>query len=363
MKKIIVVGGMQNGGGVSLFILRTYERMQQQHDISLVLFTQDGYNDYTERIHNNGWKQEFIPSIKANPIRNILVWIKLLKKYSDFNNIHFNLNNAIFWLPIFLSKILNKNVIVQSHTSSFIGNNKIKWVLHKIGRVFISKLADECTAVSDLAFRFMFNLNRNHDIIPVGIDTDEFRYSDIERNHLRKLYNLDGKIIIGHVGGFTPVKNHKFMIKIIDELSKKNKNYHLILIGDGNDYNEIKKIIKEKNIEEYVSLLGFKEKISEYYNMMDIFIYPSYYEGFPTSVIEAQTNGLPVIMSDTITDEAIIDKKTAVQKSIKNEKTWVDTILKTSLNNTRNLPSGRIKSYDVGVIADRLYDVENKQEK
>lgn len=346
---------MQDGGGVSLFILRTYERMMRNHEIELVLFTQSDYDDYSERIKENGWGQEFIPSLKKNPIKNIITWIKLMKKYSEFNFIHFNLNNAIYWFPILLSKIARKNVIIQSHTSNLMGDSKVKKVLHRIGKNVISKLATRTVAVSDLAYEFMFK-SGNKIIIPVGINTTDFKFSSTIRKHLRETLSLEGKTVIGHVGGFTPVKNHEFIIKLMNELVNINKDYHLILIGAGKTLDKISNMIKEYNLEDSVSILGFKRNVADYYNMMDIFIYPSFYEGFPTAVVEAQTNGLPVIMSNTIDKKAIINKNLTCQEDIQFTEKWVSDLRNIKLNTANRENSNLlISGHDIGVIADKLY--------
>ena len=70
----------------------------------------------------------------------------------------------------------------------------------------------------------------------------------------------------------------------------------------------------ELGITESVQFLGNQGNPQDYYQAMDLFIFPSLYEGLPGTVLEAQAAGLPCLMSDTITQEVALDRAGGVQK-------------------------------------------------
>lgn len=110
----------------------------------------------------------------------------------------------------------------------------------------------------------------------------------------------ESDFIIGNVAGFYSVKNHSFIVELIDSLIKINSNIKCILIGDGDLYNEIQNEIQNKGLSHNIILLGNKTNVYRYYSAMDLFLLPSLYEGFPMVLIEEQCNGLSAFVSKNI---------------------------------------------------------------
>ena len=127
------------------------------------------------------------------------------------------------------------------------------------------------------------------------------------RQAIRNQYNLNNKNVVINIGRFSKEKNHIFLLEIFKEIKKINKNAYLILIGgSGPLKEEIQQLISKYDLKEDVLLLENISNVSDYLNASDVFVLPSFYEGFPVVSIEAQTAGIPVICSDTITKEILI---------------------------------------------------------
>ena len=103
-----------------------------------------------------------------------------------------------------------------------------------------------------------------------------------------------------------PSKNHQFLIKVFYEVVKKNQNSVLLLIGRGSEIENIKNMVSELHLKDHVFFLGVREDIPDLLNLMDVFIFPSLYEGLGIVGIEAQATGLPCFFSEGIVDEAIV---------------------------------------------------------
>ena len=195
---------------------------------------------------------------------------------------------------------------------------------------------------------------KKFEIVPNGIDISKFVFDNIKRDKIRREEKVTNKKIIGHVGRFVPEKNHEFIIKLLYELLKKDSNVELWLIGDGNLRQYMEDKTKELKISKYVKFFGLKNNINEYLQAMDVFIFPSLYEGLGISLIEAQISGLDCLISDKIPNEAVITNN--VTKKELNYIEWIEWLLNKNIKTNRNININdqRIKKYDIIDIAKKL---------
>ena len=184
----------------------------------------------------------------------------------------------------------------------------LKRILMDYEKIFIKKYCTEMFAVSELAARYTFGDkpvdNGKVKLIKNGIMVDDFIFSKEIRNKKRVELCLDNKFIVGHVGRFMQQKNHMFLLETFAKLHNLRNDAHLILIGEGRLEDKILRKINELNIDENVTILGRRSDVNELMQAMDVFLFPSLWEGFPNVAIEAQASALPVYMSESITQEA-----------------------------------------------------------
>ena len=149
-------------------------------------------------------------------------------------------------------------------------------------------------------------------ILPCGID---FKRFDVPRDNLLPL-SLGipaGVKVVGHVGRFEPVKNHCFLIKIFKRLLDRGNDIYLVLIGDGSLRGDIEKRVRHLGIFERVIFLGLRDDVPNLLrSVIDVFLFPSLYEGLPLAFIEAQLAGCYCLGADTFSEEAILDAKNAI---------------------------------------------------
>ncbi len=135
---------------------------------------------------------------------------------------------------------------------------------------------------------------------------------------------------VGHIGRFTYQKNHEYLLKIFAEVLLKRPNSKLVLIGDGDNLQNIKDLVKEKKLYDKILFLGNRKDVPELMQIMDCFVLPSRFEGLPIVGIEAQTAGLPCFFADTITKElGITDLAHFIPLQV-TPKEWVEQILQNS---------------------------------
>ena len=122
----------------------------------------------------------------------------------------------------------------------------------------------------------------------------------------KKLGIPDSKLVVGHVGRFNFSKNHDFLIDTFYEIQKINKNSVLLLVGVGELEHNIKEKVNKKGLSQKVIFLGKRSDVNDLMQAMDIFIFPSNYEGLPVTLVEAQAAGLPIIKSDRVSNQCEI---------------------------------------------------------
>ena len=173
-------------------------------------------------------------------------------------------------------------------------------------KIVIYFCSDVYLSCSDYASRSLFfSFNKKVKVIKNGIDVEKFKYNKHYRVLTRNQLGFEKKdIVFCHVGNFNKQKNHSFLIDIFACISKYYDNVKLILIGSGENEEYIQQKVNNAGISDKVFFLGKKSDVSKYYSASDCFILPSLFEGFPLSGVEAQTSGLPVVFSDTITRTA-----------------------------------------------------------
>lgn len=176
-------------------------------------------------------------------------------------------------------------------------------------KLFLKKYCTEMFAVSELAAQYTFGekavCDKKVKLIKNGMIIDDFIFDIKKRNNKRKELNLEDKLIVGHIGRFMDQKNHMFLLEVFKELLQIRPNAHLILIGEGKLEYKIKEKIKALGLENNVSILGRRMDVGDIMSAMDVFVFPSFYEGFGNVAMEAQTASLPILMTDTISDEVI----------------------------------------------------------
>jgi glycosyltransferase EpsF len=179
------------------------------------------------------------------------------------------------------------------------------------------------------------NHNNKANIIINAIDTEKFSFDEETRINYRKKYNIKDEIVIGHVGRFHYQKNHDFMLLIAKGLNERKMDFKMIFVGSGELKESLELKIEDHNLNSNVILVGKTDVPEAYYNMFDIFILPSIFEGLGISLVEAQSNGLPCIVSNSIPEEAIFKGNTNVLPIV-DYSVWIDSIQKSELTRTND---------------------------
>lgn len=172
----------------------------------------------------------------------------------------------------------------------------------------LAKKADVLFACSKLAGEDVFGEHAMKQgrvkIIHNAVDVKRFAFDEKKRQEARDALKITDKLVLGHVGRFDYQKNHPYLLEVFAEVYKKRSDAVLLLLGDGAARQAMEERCRELGIAERVKFLGNRKDTERYYQAMDVFLLPSFFEGLPGVLVEAQAAGLACLVSDTVTREA-----------------------------------------------------------
>lgn len=363
MNKVLQISGTMNLGGQETFIMNLYRKMdfnKIQFDF-IVNGEKEGF--YEEEIRKLGGTIYHITPMSKNFIKHFLELRKIIKS-NDYIAVHRHSSSAIAFIDLLAARSCGiKKTIFHSHTT----NLNSKKLFHFFGKIFVNKVSRYRFACSEEAGKFMFD-NFDFKIIPNGIDSSKFSYSIKKRKEIRKQLHIpNDAFVVGHVGRFVYAKNHQYIMKIFNEVYQKmGNNAYLLLVGDGVLKERIISDNSSKEFFKNVIILSNRNDIDVLLSGMDIFVFPSNYEGLPVSLIEAQASCLPIIMSNNISNYAIIDsqlvKKLNIGDSNLNE--WVDYIIQSKkIKKVRKNNAINESCFNIEKVAEMLTEVYLEYEK
>lgn len=293
-----IVSALKSGGAESMIYNYSKELSSEDYDFYL-LHQYSAVEKNIIELENIGFKIEEITPKKKNILKNY----RETKKFfinNDIDIVHAHMTLANF-VPLYAAKKAGIKVrICHSHETGSTTKNFIKVFFEFLLKKICAKYATVLVACGMDAGKYMYG-KKKFLIFNNAIDLDKFKYNEKIRKEKRKELNIDEEtVVIGHIGRFIEVKNHDFIIKIARELLKTNQNYKIILIGNGEMENEIRKEIIKFHLEKSISMIGIVDNPYDFYNIFDVFVLPSKREGLPIVALEAQASGLKCIFSNTI---------------------------------------------------------------
>ena len=182
-------------------------------------------------------------------------------------------------------------------------------------------------------------------IIRNGINFERFKEAQGSRKRVRNKLNIPaGAFVVGHVGRFHPVKNHALLIKIFAELSRNKSDAFLLMVGDGEEREHVREELDKKGLQGKYLILSNRTDIPELMQAMDVFVFPSKYEGLGIALVEAQISGLRCIVSRTIPEAVLLTEQIVRIGLDESEKKWCEAILDKNIKETVH---GHIEDYDM----------------
>ncbi|MCL2048562.1 MAG: glycosyltransferase [Defluviitaleaceae bacterium] len=308
LKKILIIGPTYIYGGVGNLMFGLIKYMDKERLHFDFLDYQAATDEEKDKIHEMGGEFFHCPRYSRHPFK-FLKYIFNFYKNHKYDVVHCNNSTAMLFmytLPLWFNKVTK----IISHSHSSIVSGKRDKIVHSILRFIILRRANRFIACSEIAAEHMFGSKNseasNYLLLKNGISPEKFAYNEATRLKMRESLGLENKYVIGHVGRFSREKNHSFMLDVFRLIADESPDAVLLFVGAGGHEDEARGHVKRLGLHDRVIFYGATPNVHELLQAMDVFFFPSLFEGLPIAPIEAQAAGLPVVASAEISKGVVI---------------------------------------------------------
>lgn len=358
--RVLHVVSSMRCGGIENFLMNVYRKInrdQIQFDF-IVNDKSEGFFD--KEIIEMGGKIHYLPKLNHKNFFSLRrKWRLFFKDHNEYRILHVHLRSyASIFLPI--AKKNGLKTIIHSHSTD--NDKNIFSIIKTILQFPLKYQADYFFACSEAAGKWLygkkFEKDKNFLLVKNGIDTSKYAANQGCKDLNVNNFNLKNRFIVGHVGRFSAVKNHNFLIEIFNEICKINEKAVLLLLGDGELKSEIEKKVIKLGLKDRVVFAGIKENIADFLQIMDCFIFTSFSEGLGIAVIEAQCAGLPCFINEALPYELDINNNVYRIPLDKAASEWAEIIVKNAKKICPDIAKKNIIScgYDISTTTKMLED-------
>lgn len=347
--RILQVVTIMNRGGLETMLMNYYRKLDRsriQFDFMTNRIERGHYDDEIEALGGKIYRLSPIKPGNYNKYFNELD--QFFKEHKEYKVVHSHINENSGFVLKAAKKAGVPYRIAHSHLSDL--KFDYKYPFRVYARRSLKGNVSDYFACSKRAGEWLFGKKISNSgkvtVLSNAVDTEKFKINEDIRRKMRKELGIEGKKVIGHVGRFNPQKNHEFLIDIFNEVYKKDKNTVLLLVGDGYLKEKIENKVKKLGLGDSVRFLGVREDIPELMQAMDLFLFPSKFEGLAVVMVEAQAAGLNVITSTGVTKESDITNNVEFIDLNKGSQHWANIVLSSDFKKKDSIKQIINKGYD-----------------
>lgn len=300
-KRILQVFTIMNYGGAETMVMNYYRKLNHKKVQFDFLVHRAEKGAYEDEIISLGGKVHRLPAINPLTLHN---YKKAVRDFFDDNPSYDIIHGHLSELGVYIYKEAAKRnktlIIAHAHSKPRIVD--IKSIFRFVWKHKMRRYINDYFACNKESAEWLFGkkLSQNAKILNNAINIDKFKFSKETRSLIRKEFGIKDEFVIGHVGRFTVEKNHEFIIKLFSEVQKNENNTKLILVGTGPLQDSIKELAKELRIDHNIIFTNSRSDVNRVLQALDLFVLPSFYEGLPVAVVEAQAAGLKCLVSSNV---------------------------------------------------------------
>ena len=350
MKRLLCILSSLDAGGAETFLMKIYRALPPaEYQLDFVVSVEGGC--YTEEVLARGGRIYKIPE-RTRDFFGSFRGIRRIVQENRYEAVLKLGENALALTDLAAARLGGAKCLALRACNAPTGLSRKERVIHSLLQPLQNRLATVKLAPSQLAADFLFGKNQKVKLIHNGVDPEIFRFSEEDRAKIREEFGLEGKLVVGHVGRFVRQKNHDFLLEIFREIRKSKENAVILLVGTGALEWEIRKKAADLGLSGSVIFAGRRFDIPALLSAMDVFVFPSFHEGMPNTVIEAQATGLPCLIADTVTREAAITELVRYTSLETSGSDWADMALgMVSEKRADTREAFRAAGYDIRQVA------------
>lgn len=310
MKILQLFGGVIRRGGEEMFVFNCLQHMDTPDGTFDCLVIEDCGNDSFKswvESHGGNLYELKIPLHATRFCNHIYKPVKAFFAQHSYDVVHIHSSSiaALAVLAAAAHRAKTPKVIVHSHSVGQADSLEHK-LFRTLAGLSMKGHADVYCACSKAAAEWKFapRYASQAVIVKNGVDTERFRFDGEMRREIRQSLGIgEDAFVVGHVGRLCQLKNQGFLIAAFSQIAQREPNAALILLGDGEDREKLGTLAKEKGVADRVLFTGNVDNVQDYLCAMDVFAFPSEYEGLGIVAVEAQSAGLPVVASKGVPEE------------------------------------------------------------
>lgn len=359
MIRILHILHSMNRGGAEAMLMNYYRNIDREKVQFDFLLTEPNHCQYEDEIVEMGGLVFRVPLLRfSNPLPYINGIKHFLQEHSEYKIVHSHTSSKSA-VPLWVAKTCGVPVrACHAHSSN--SGSGIEGLVRGLLGVWLKRVATDFFACGVEAGRCWYGDKLVDDgrvvIAPNAVDCEKYAFNEAARVAIRSKYDIkDGTKVLGMVARFHPVKNHLFALDVVKKLVSEKQDVKLLLVGDGEMHQAIVEKINSLNLSQYVIFAGIVSDVHNYLQAMDVVLMPSFNEGLPVSIIEAQASGVKCILSTGVPKE--VDVTGNVSFLPLDEDQWVEKI-KTIDSHWRDSNAGdkvRKAGYDIKYAAKELH--------
>ena len=302
-KRVLQVVTHMDRGGLETMLMNYYRQTDRSRVQFDFLTHREGEKDYDAEIRALGGRIYHVPPV--NPFsRNYLRALDVFfAEHPEYEVVHSHLDCMSAYVLRAAKKHGVPVRLAHSHNTNQPKN--LKYLIKLWSKRKIAGKATGLFACGEDAGRWMFG-GAEFRVLPNAIGAAAYRADELVRKEGRTELGVEDAVVLGHVGRFNEQKNHPFLIDLFAEAVKKEPRVRLVLVGDGEGRAAIEKKVQTLGLTDKVLFLGVRSDVPRLLQAMDVFVFPSLYEGLPVSLVEAQAAGLPCVISDRVPEESVL---------------------------------------------------------
>ena len=374
MKKIRVLHFTvaNSGGGVTKFTLRLWKYIDKEK-FHFDFVTMSKKLDFAEELEREGCRIYYLSVYAEEDKERFVREVEEILDQGAYDIVHLNTS---WWRGFVLEDIarrkgISKVIVHANNTDVFIKRTESREESRKQHfaqrQLLTEDMATDFLACSWDAADWLFGdriPKEKIEIVPYAIEVEDYKFQKSVRENYRKELGLaEDEYVIGHVGRFEYQKNHEFLIQVFQKITQIEDRARLLLIGIGELEEDIKASVENLGIENKVLFLGKRDDVNGLMQAMDVFAFPSRYEGFGIVLIEAQAAGLQCVVSDQIPEIARITKN--IEYLPFSEELWVKKLLEYRMGYEREDMSEVMEKAGFGMNTlakqmERIYSTDTK---
>lgn len=312
VKRICCYCDRWESGGIESFLNNVLNRLDLR-EVEVDIVTADlRQSVFTAGLEQKGIHFYQLSGSQQKLRQNWRMFRQLLEQ-RHYDVIHFNLFQG---LSLYYARLAQKAGvpvrIAHSHNTALRPSRTrpLKLLLHRAGKLLFLRSATDLWACSTPAAEFLFSRKIAREgqfrFIPNGIETERFRFDPAQRDAVRRALGLEKEFVIGNVGRLCAQKNQEFLLDVFAEVVKQKPDSRLLLVGTGELEPALKARAKALQVADKVIFYGVSDRVETLLWAMDVFAFPSRFEGLGIVAVEAQAGGLPVLCSEHVPQEARI---------------------------------------------------------